>query len=147
MGPRPRSTVKTCGEPLMMCARKERVDHDRSERGSGGCSCPCVGVQPDAALVVAGFHTEARFCTGRDVVVEGRKALEVFFGEAFRALALHLTVQQLVADGDGDRVAVELREHVVEDGIETYDCIAAFYEVDGGLLRSAKVYREGSATG
>jgi uncharacterized protein len=99
----------------------------------------------DASLVAEGFHLDARFCTGRDVVVEGRSALESFFRRAFGALALHLTVEQLVAD-EG-RVAVQMRERVIDGGVESEEYIAAFYDVEDGLLRSAKVYREGSATG
>ncbi len=60
-------------------------------------------------------------------------------------LDLHLIVEQLVADGD--RVAAQLRERVIEDGVESIEHIAAFYEVEDGLLRSVKVYREGGATG
>jgi nuclear transport factor 2 (NTF2) superfamily protein len=98
----------------------------------------------DASRVASGFHVDARFCTGRDVVVEGRPSLRTFFEAAFRALSLELTVEVLVVDGH--RVAVQMREHIVDDGVESVEHIAAFYEVDGGLLRSVKVYREGTAT-
>ncbi|MCA1783791.1 MAG: nuclear transport factor 2 family protein [Intrasporangiaceae bacterium] len=98
----------------------------------------------DASQVASGFHVDAKFCTGRDVVVEGRQSLKAFFEEAFRALSLKLTVEVLVVDDQ--RVAAQLQEHVVDDGVESVDHIAAFYDVEGGLLRSVKVYREGSAT-
>ncbi|MFU8841279.1 MAG: nuclear transport factor 2 family protein [Nitriliruptoraceae bacterium] len=98
----------------------------------------------DASRVASGFHVDAKFCTGRDIVVDGRQSLKTFFEEAFRAISLRLTVEVLVVDDQ--RVAAQFQEHVVDDGVESVDHIAAFYEVEGGLLRSVKVYREGSAT-
>jgi ketosteroid isomerase-like protein len=98
----------------------------------------------DVQALRAGSHEHVEFRTGRDVEVVGGEQLADFFRSAFDALDLELTVLELVADGD--RVAVELRERVVADGVEVFEAIAAFYLVEVGLIRTVKVYREGSAT-
>lgn len=98
----------------------------------------------DVQALRAGFHEHVEFRTGRDVEVVGREELADFFRRAFEALDLELTVLELVAEGD--RVVVGLRERVVADGVEQFDAIGALYLVEDGLIRTAKVYREGSAT-
>lgn len=99
----------------------------------------------DADALAAGFHEDAVFVTGKDVRVEGRAQLQRFFAEAFEGMELSLTIAELLSDGP--LVAAQLIERVVLDGREEHDHIAAFYLVSDGLLRSVKIYREGSATG
>lgn len=98
----------------------------------------------DADALAAGFHEHAVFATGNDVTIEGREPLRNFFAEAFQGVELSLTTAELVSQGP--IVAAQMVERIVIDGQEEHDHIAAFYRVEDGLLRSVKVYREGSAT-
>jgi hypothetical protein len=98
----------------------------------------------DSDAVADGFTADALFTTGRDIVVRGRSELRQFFGDALDGHWLRLEITGLVVEGN--RVAAQLREHILVRDTESVDHIAAFYVVDGGLLRSVKVYREGSAT-
>lgn len=96
----------------------------------------------DVEATVAGFADNAVFNTGKTVVT-GKATLREWFGTSMSALApVLLPTEPLTAD---DRVAIELVEEIEEDGKVYRFHIAGFYRVEGGLIVSAKIYREGSA--
>jgi hypothetical protein len=96
----------------------------------------------DLDALMAGFTDDAVWITG-DTVVAGGEALAEFFARAMAGLLPRLAVQTLVAGAD--RVACELVETIVLDGEERTFHIAGFYQLRGGRIATAKIYREGSA--
>jgi hypothetical protein len=96
----------------------------------------------DLDTLMAGFGEDVTWVTGTDRF-RGLAALEQLFATAFTELSPHLRVQSLLVQGD--RVACELREDYVAEGVRYTDHIAAFYRVEAGLITAAKIYREGSA--
>ncbi|MGW3244021.1 nuclear transport factor 2 family protein [Streptomyces sp. NPDC001070] len=96
----------------------------------------------DLDALLAGFTEDAVWSTGT-TTVRGRAALTELFDEAMRGLLPTLEVRDLIAEGS--RAACQMTETLTYDGeVRTYP-IAAFYELHGGRIASAKVYREGSA--
>lgn len=93
---------------------------------------------------MACFTDDARWVTGR-TVVEGRVDLAEFFADAFDGLLATLEIEDLLVVDD--RVAVQLAETVLMEatGEKLRFSIAGFYRLRGGLIASAKIYREGSA--
>lgn len=82
---------------------------------------------------------DAVWVTGR-TTVRGRADLTDFFASAFAGLDAILAVRTLVTDG---RIAAaELTETF--DGTRAVP-IAGFYELAGGRIARARIYREGSA--
>jgi hypothetical protein len=96
----------------------------------------------DLDALLAGLGDDATWATGADDF-RGIPALRQLFASAFAELSPSLQLQSLVAQDD--RVACELREDYIADGVERSDHIAAFYRVDDGLITAVKIYREGSA--
>lgn len=92
--------------------------------------------------LLARFAADAVWTTGGDVF-EGRAALSELFDDGLWALNPSLAVRTLLADGEG--VAAELRETLTIDGEQRRFDIAVFFDVRGGLISRATVYREGSA--
>jgi hypothetical protein len=55
----------------------------------------------------------------------------------------HLVTRSIVVDGD--RAAAQLHETItVDGGVRDFE-IAVFFDIAGGVITRAKVYREGSA--
>jgi ketosteroid isomerase-like protein len=96
----------------------------------------------DLPALLGGFAEDAHWLTGRSSA-RGRAELEELFADAITALRPRLTLRHLVASGD--LVAVELTEALTHDGREQTFPIAGFFELRGGLITSARIYREGSA--
>jgi uncharacterized protein len=92
--------------------------------------------------LMRGFSDDATWVTGTETV-RGTAALKTFFAAAFADLSPQLRVESILAEGD--RVACELREDYVADGVGRTDHIAGFYRVSDGRITAAKIYREGSA--
>jgi hypothetical protein len=98
--------------------------------------------QHSSDRLLAGFSADAVWATGQDVF-EGRAALAELFEPGLWAHDPSLTVLSLIANDAG--AAAELREELTVDGERRSFNIAVIFEVDRGLIRKAKVYREGSA--
>ena len=96
----------------------------------------------DVAALLAGFAPDAVWRTGESVARGSAELAELFAG-AITALRPTLTVRTLVAAGD--RVACELTERLTAGSGERTDPIAGFYELSGGLITAARIYRAGSA--
>jgi hypothetical protein len=96
----------------------------------------------DAVAATTCFHLDGVFSTGSDAVVHGRPALRTFFTSALAALPISLEIvdEPML---DRGRVGCELLQRTLGDPSGHVDPIAAFYRVEDGLIRSAKVYREG----
>ncbi|MGH2752329.1 MAG: nuclear transport factor 2 family protein [Actinomycetota bacterium] len=91
----------------------------------------------------ADLAEEVVFATGSDIV-SGRAAVCEFFGDALSgSIELELRLNRAIVDGNA--VACELIERISSDSGTNEVPIAAFFTVGNGLLRHAKVYREGSA--
>ena len=96
----------------------------------------------DLGALMAGFTQDAVWVTGT-TVVRGHGELSGLFADAMAGLLPTLTIGNLLAEGD--RVACELTETLTAaDGQRTFR-IAGFYQLRGGKIASAKIYREGSA--
>jgi uncharacterized protein len=95
----------------------------------------------DLDALLAGLTPDARWVTGASTAT-GRTELAELFGGAFE-VAPTLRLVTLVADGD--RVAAELIERLVHDGVAHEFAIAGFYRFEDGQIAAAKIYREGSA--
>jgi ketosteroid isomerase-like protein len=96
----------------------------------------------DTERLLAGFAPDAVWITGADTVA-GRAALADLFDDWLWSTAPQLTALSVVADGD--RAAAQLREAMTLDGQRREFMIAVFFDLADGLIRRAKVYREGSA--
>jgi len=92
--------------------------------------------------LLAGLREDASWVTGTDSF-RGAADLEQLFENAFAELSPRLQLESLLVQGE--RVACELREDYVADGVQRTDHIAAFYRVEAGLITAVKIYREGSA--
>lgn len=95
--------------------------------------------QRDLTGLLATLTDDAVWITGR-TTVRGRDDLTGFFAGAFAGLDATLAVRTLVSDGR--IVAAELTETF--DGTRAVP-IAGFYELAGGRIARARIYREGSA--
>jgi ketosteroid isomerase-like protein len=96
----------------------------------------------DTGRLLARFTEDAVWITGQDRVT-GRAALAELFDDWLWSLNPRLDPIWIVADGD--RAAAQLHELLIVDGQRREFDIAVFFELADGLIRRAKVYREGSA--
>ena len=96
----------------------------------------------DTGRLFAGFTADTEWITGADRFA-GSAALRDVFDDWLWSLDPSLEVRSLVA-GDGS-AAAEFVERLTVAGEPREFWIAAFFAFDGGLIRRAKVYREGSA--
>jgi len=96
----------------------------------------------DLGALMAGLSEDATWITGTDNF-GGAADLEQLFATAFTELSPRLHVESLLVEDE--RVACELREDYLADGVQRTDHIAAFYRVEAGLITAVKIYREGSA--
>jgi uncharacterized protein len=96
----------------------------------------------DTARLLAGFAPEAVWITGADRFT-GHAQLADVFNPWLWSLAPQLSVLGLVIAGD--EAAARLHESLTVEGERREFDIAVFFEFTDGLIRWAKVYREGSA--
>lgn len=96
----------------------------------------------DLDALLAGFTDDATWITGT-TTARGRAELASLFGEAMGALLPTLTIDNVI--GHGDQAAAQLTETLTANGTDRTYAIAGFYRFRGGLISSAKIYREGSA--
>ena len=96
----------------------------------------------DTGRLLAGLTADAVWITGSDVAT-GREALAELFDDWLWSTEPELSVVSMVADGD--RAAAQLHEAMTVDGRRREFMIAVFFELADGLIRRAKVYREGTA--
>lgn len=96
----------------------------------------------DLDALMAGFTPDALWVTGTSVA-RGRGELTELFAGAMEGLLPTLTIRDLLAEGD--RAACQMTETLTVAGEERTFSIAGFYQLNAGLIASAKIYREGSA--
>ena len=96
----------------------------------------------DTERLLAGLTPDAVWITGSDMV-SGRDALAELFDDWLWSTQPELSVVSMVVDGH--RVAAQLHEVMTVDGQRREFMIAVFFELADGLIRRAKVYREGTA--
>ena len=96
----------------------------------------------DIDALMSGFTDDASWITGSSVA-RGRAELTELFTGAMTGLRPTLTIQNLLVTSD--RAACQLVETLTVRGEEQVCSIAGFYELRGGRIASAKIYREGSA--
>lgn len=96
----------------------------------------------DLQALLDGFTEDAVWITGNSVA-RGREELTELFSGAMEQLLPTLTVENILADGD--QVAAQLTERLTHNGEEHVFAIAGFYQLAGDRIKSAKIYREGSA--
>jgi hypothetical protein len=96
----------------------------------------------DLDRLMAGFADDAVWITGT-TTVRGHAELTDLFASAMAGLLPTLVIESLLVGGD--RVACQLTETLTVDGEERTFSIAGFYELRGGRIAAAKIYREGSA--
>lgn len=106
----------------------------------------------DLDSLLAGFAEDAVWVTGTSFA-RGRGELAELFAGAMEGLLPTLTVENLLtaadprvgAEAPSGRAACQMNETLTVGGVQRRDSIAAFYLLRGGLIASAKVYREGNA--
>jgi uncharacterized protein len=96
----------------------------------------------DTGRLLQGFAADPVWVTGQDRFA-GRDELSSLFDAGLWELEPHLDVLALVCADQG--AAAQLHERLTVDGAVREFDIAVFFELDGGLITRAKVYREGSA--
>jgi hypothetical protein len=96
----------------------------------------------DSGRLLRGFSADAVWVTGQDRFA-GHGELAGLYDAGLWGLAPHLDVLTLVCADRG--AAVQLHERLTVDGETREFDIAVFFELSGGLITRAKVYREGSA--
>lgn len=95
----------------------------------------------DPDLLLADFTPTATWVTGDYTVPCGE--LRSFFEEAMRSLRPRLALTRTI-DG-GETVAAEMTETWTQDGVAKCAALVAVFDLDGGKIAKAKIYREGSA--
>jgi uncharacterized protein len=96
----------------------------------------------DTERLLAGLTPDAVWITGADTVT-GRDALAELFDDWLWSTAPHLSFVSVVVEGE--RAAAQLHEAMTVAGQRREFMIAVFFELADGLIRRAKVYREGTA--
>ncbi|ONI81216.1 hypothetical protein ALI144C_22035 [Actinosynnema sp. ALI-1.44] len=96
----------------------------------------------DLDALMAGFTDDAAWVTGV-TALRGRDELTVLFRDAMTQLLPSLTIDTLLADGN--RVACQLTETLTANGERHTFPLAGFYQIRGGRIATAKIYREGTA--
>jgi limonene-1,2-epoxide hydrolase len=96
----------------------------------------------DSDRLLKTLAADVVWATGQDVC-RGHDELAGMFDAGLWALDPSLTTARMLADTT--TVAAELIERITVDGELREFHIAAFFTVEEGVIRSAKIYREGSA--
>ena len=97
----------------------------------------------DADRLIAGLHPDVVWATGSDVFRGAAQLREVLFDDLLWAMRPSLAARTLLIDGEA---AAGMFHEVltVDEEARAFD-IAIFFTVSGGVIRSVKVFREGSA--
>lgn len=95
----------------------------------------------DVDGLLADFLPTASWVTGDYAVPEGQ--LREFFTSAMESITPQLRLGRII-DG-GDAVAVEMSEAWTHEGSGKSANLIAVFDLSGGLIARAKIYREGSA--
>jgi hypothetical protein len=96
----------------------------------------------DSERLLATLAPDVVWATGQDVC-RGHDELAGMFDAGLWALEPSLTAARTLTDTTS--VAAELVERITVDGQVREFHIAAFFTVADGVIRTAKIYREGSA--
>lgn len=96
----------------------------------------------DSERLLATLASDVVWATGQDVC-RGHDELAGLFDPALWELDPSLTPVRVLSDATN--VAAELVERITVDGEPREFHIAAFFTVEDGLIRTAKIYREGTA--
>lgn len=91
--------------------------------------------------ILADFTPDATWATGDYRVREGR--LHEFFTTAMESVTPQLKIHRVI-DG-GDVVAAEMGEVWSYEGADKNAALVAVFDLVGGKISKAKIYREGSA--
>jgi hypothetical protein len=97
----------------------------------------------DTDRLIAGLHPDVIWATGSDVFRGAAQVRDVLFDDWLWAMRPSLAARTLLIDGEA---AAGMFHEVltVDDEVRAFD-IAVFFTVSGGVIRSVKVFREGSA--
>ena len=95
----------------------------------------------DADRLLADFTPTATWVTG-DYTVPGGE-LRSFFEGAMRSIRPRLALTRTI-DG-GNTVVAEMTETWTDGGESKSAALVAVFDLDGGKINKAKIYREGSA--
>lgn len=97
----------------------------------------------DTERLIAGLHRDVVWATGSDLYRGTARLREELFDDALWAMQPSLSRRTLVIEGD--QAAGTFREAlIVAEKRREFD-IAVFFSVEDGLIRTVKVFREGSA--
>jgi uncharacterized protein len=96
----------------------------------------------DTERLLATLAPDVVWATGQDVC-RGHDELAGLFDPGLWELDPSLSAAHILSDTT--RVAAELVERITVDGELREFHIAAFFTVEEGVIRTAKIYREGSA--
>jgi ketosteroid isomerase-like protein len=96
----------------------------------------------DSERLLATLAPDVVWATGQDVC-HGHDELAGMFDAGLWALEPSLTAARMLSDTAS--VAAELVERITVDGDPREFHIAAFFSVADGVIRAAKIYREGRA--
>jgi hypothetical protein len=97
----------------------------------------------DTDRLIAGMHPDLVWVTGSDVFRGASTLRETLFDDGLWAMRPSLAARTLLIDGEA-AAGIFHEALVVDDESRAFD-IAVFFTVSGGLIRSLKVFREGSA--
>ncbi len=96
----------------------------------------------DPTALFEGLTEDVLWATGTDVF-NGKVELTELFDDWLWSTQRRIDVMRLIADGD--HVAAECVEHMTLDRSPVALPMGVFFEVRDGLIRSVKVFREGSS--
>jgi ketosteroid isomerase-like protein len=97
----------------------------------------------DTDRLIAGLHQDVVWATGSDVFRGTRQLRNDVFDEGLWAMRPSLAVRTLLVEGEA--AAGTFHEVLtVNDELRTFD-IAVFFTVHDAVIRTVKVFREGSA--
>jgi hypothetical protein len=96
----------------------------------------------DSDRLLTTLAADVVWATGQDVC-RGHDELAGMFDAGLWGLNPSLTTTRMLADAT--TVAAELIERITVNGEQREFHIAAFFTVEQGVIRNAKIYREGSA--
>ena len=97
----------------------------------------------DTDRLLGGLHPDVVWVTGSDVLRGTAQLRDELFDEGLWALRPSLVVRTLLVEGEA--AAGMFREELVLDGERREFDIAVFFTVRDGVIRTVRVFREGSA--
>lgn len=97
----------------------------------------------DTDRLIAGLHPDVVWATGADVFRGASTLRDTLFDDGLWSMRPSLAARTLLIDGEA-AAGIFHEALVVDDEPRVFD-IAVVFTVSGGLIRSVKVFREGSA--